>query len=65
MPECDDDKREELLAVFKTRFQEWLNPVCHPHVRWRDVEEARHEVICCIERLVRDKKMTAEEAVKL
>ena len=59
--ECPDDNREDLQAIFRERFEQWLNPICHPHVRWREVEDAREDVILCTSRLVREKKIDPAE----
>lgn len=53
-----EDKRSELAGAFNAIFQQWLAPEKHPHVRWRDVEDARQDVIDHVNALARNEQLT-------
>lgn len=61
MPAEMEDKRDELGSKFSEVFRQWLDPAAYPHVRFRDVEDARLDVVLHINQLVRENVIDPEE----
>lgn len=59
-----EDKRNELAEAFSAAFKQWLAPAEHPHVRWRDVEDARQDVIDHVNALAKNEQLTPAPAEK-
>lgn len=53
MAEQMKDQRDRLLEEFQHRYEAWLDPINHPTTRFRDVEDARQDVVMHQNQLVR------------
>lgn len=56
-----EDKREELGSKFQELLRQYFDPVAYPHVRWRDVEDARVDVALHTSQLLREQVIKRED----
>lgn len=47
------DNTGPLMQKLRDAFEQWLNPVEHPTIRFRDVEDARQDVVQHVSQLAR------------